>query len=186
MSAETNQVVIEAEASDEPAFDPPSELSLDDLLKLVQNQRRRRILLYLASHDEPVSIDEVAKDLAVQEYDCPEEGPTSTQRKRMYVGLYQGHLPKMDDLGVVEFDKEEGQIESGPHGPHAQRFVKRATGNGPDWPLYYLCLAALATGLFAVATLWSATSPAADIVLAVVLGLIGLTAVWQLYHSDVR
>lgn len=36
---------------------------------------------------------------------------SSDQRKRVYIGLYQCHLPKMDKLGVVEYDKNRGRIE---------------------------------------------------------------------------
>jgi len=35
---------------------------------------------------------------------------SSDQRKRVYIGLYQCHLPKMDDAGVIDFDKDRGEI----------------------------------------------------------------------------
>jgi len=44
--------------------------------------------------------------------DSAPEKLTSRERKRVYVGLYQCHLPKMDGVGVIEFDKNRGTIES--------------------------------------------------------------------------
>lgn len=162
------------------ARDPP-ELTLDTLLEVAQNERRRRILTYLAARDGAVDIGELAEHLAGLEYECPDAGPTSDQRKRMYVGLYQGHLPKMDEMGVVEFDKDRGQIEPGPHARRVTRFVERATGDEPPWPRFYLGLVLLAGVLFIVPFVWAASTAVADLGLAVVLSLLVLTAGGHLY-----
>lgn len=168
------------EATAEPAQSATPALTLDILLEVAQNERRRRILEYLATHDGSAEIGDVAEHLAVLEYDCPDSGPTSTQRKRMYVGLYQGHLPKMDEMGVVEFDKDRGLIEAGPHARKITRFVERATGEEPRWPLFYLVQAAFAGVLFALSVLWPASSPVATAAIGVVIVLLVLTAAWHL------
>jgi len=36
----------------------------------------------------------------------------SQQRKRVYIGLYQCHLPKMDDAGVIEYNQTRGLVET--------------------------------------------------------------------------
>lgn len=159
------------------------ELQLDTLLEVAQNRRRRRILQYLDAGDGAVEVGELAEHLAALEYDCPDAGPTSTQRKRMYVGIYQGHLPKMDEMGVVEFDKDRGEVEPGPHAQQVTRFVERATGNAPPWPRFYLGLATLAVGLFVVPFVWPAGTHVANLALAVVLSLLVITAGGHLYWT---
>lgn len=159
------------------------ELPLDTLLEVAQNKRRRRILQYLPAEDGAVEIGELAEYLAALEYDCPDAGPTSTQRKRMYVGIYQGHLPKMDDLGIVVFDKERGRVEPGPNARQATRFVERVTGDDPPWPYIYLALASLAGGLFVVPFVWPASPNGADLGLSLVLGVLVLIAGGHLYWT---
>lgn len=166
---------------EEPAGSP--ELTLDGLLEVTKNVRRRQILQYLAATDAAVDIGELAEHLAAAEYECPDNGPTSTQRKRMYVVLYQVHLPKMDDMGVVEFDKNRGSVDPGPHAGQITTFLERADGDGTRWPRLYLGLATLAGALFAVPFVWPASGPVADVGLALVLGLFVLTAGRHLYWS---
>lgn len=154
----------------------PPELTLDVLLEVAKNERRRRIITYLADQDDRVDIGALAEHLAALEYECPDTGPTSTQRKRLYVGLYQGHLPKMDDMGVVRFDKDRGSVEPGPHAREIARFVEHADCDEPPWPHRYLGLATLAGALFGAALLWPAGTPVAHLGLVLVIGLLVLTA----------
>lgn len=161
--------------------DPP-ELTLDAILQVTKNQRRRRILRYLEPEDGPVAIGDIAEQLAQQEYDCPNGGPTSTQRKRMYVGIYQGHLPKLDQMGVIEFDKEGRTAELGLHGGRVVRFMNRATGDEQRWPVVYLAEASLAAVLL-MASLYVPTATAVTtLALGVVVGLLVFTSAWHLYR----
>lgn len=88
------------------------ELPLDDIFDLLRNQRRRGVLRYL--HDEAdgtATLDELAEHIAAKENDIDISQLTSSQRKRVYIGLYQCHLPKMDELGVIAYDQNRGTIE---------------------------------------------------------------------------
>lgn len=87
------------------------DLSLDDVFDLLRNQRRRRVLEYLRSNtDGSATLDELAEHIAAMENDVPIEQLTSSQRKRVYIGLYQCHLPKLDEHSVVEYDQDRGTI----------------------------------------------------------------------------
>lgn len=89
-----------------------SDLPLDDVFDLLRNQRRRGVLRYLREKaDETATLDELAEHIAAKENDIEIEQLTSSQRKRVYIGLYQCHLPKMDELGVVEYDQSRGTID---------------------------------------------------------------------------
>jgi hypothetical protein len=88
------------------------ELPLDDVFDLLRNQRRRGVLRYLRDQtDGTATLDTVAEHIAAKENDIEIEQLTSSQRKRVYIGLYQCHLPKMDELGVIEYDQSRGTIK---------------------------------------------------------------------------
>jgi hypothetical protein len=91
--------------------DVETELAKDTLFDLLQNQRRRDALAYLKANDGRATLSEMAEHIAAKENDLPVEGINSKQRKRVYIGLYQCHLPKMANAGVVSYDKDRGTIE---------------------------------------------------------------------------
>lgn len=69
---------------------------------LISNQRRRHIIHTLVTEDRPVSINELATIIAGIEYPDVER-PSSKQRKRIYISLYQTHLPRLDEHNVVNY-----------------------------------------------------------------------------------
>lgn len=90
---------------------PLADLPLDEIFEILRNQRRRWVLRYLQEHDGVVEIGEVAEHIAAIETDKSISELTSGERKRVYVALYQCHLPKMDDAGVVDYHQDRGHIE---------------------------------------------------------------------------
>ena len=87
-----------------------TDLSLDTVFEILKNRRRRDILQYLWNHDGSANIGELAEHIAALENDIEVTALSSSQRKRVYIGLYQCHLPKMDDAAIVDFDKHRGTI----------------------------------------------------------------------------
>ncbi|MFC6838514.1 DUF7344 domain-containing protein [Halomarina ordinaria] len=85
-------------------------LALDTVFEILKNRRRRDILNYLWEHDGVANIGELAEHIAAAENGIEVAALSSAQRKRVYIGLYQCHLPKMDDAAIVDFDKHRGTI----------------------------------------------------------------------------
>jgi hypothetical protein len=88
-----------------------AELDTDTLFELLQNQRRRDALRYLEANGGRTTLSDMAEHIAAKENDLPVRAINSKQRKRVYIGLYQCHLPKLAGAGVVDFDKDRGTIE---------------------------------------------------------------------------
>lgn len=88
-----------------------SRLPKDELFHLLQNERRRRALQYILDRGDTVDMREIAEQLAAIENDVEVTALTSAQRKRVYVSLYQCHLPKLDEATVIDYDKDRGRIE---------------------------------------------------------------------------
>lgn len=91
-------------------------ISKDDFFHLLRNARRRAILRYLAERDnrDPVTIRNVAEEVAAWEHDTTVRQLSSEQRQRVYIALYQTHLPKLNDHGVINYNGDRGTIEPAP------------------------------------------------------------------------
>lgn len=107
------------------------ELPLDLAFEILKNGRRRRVLEELGAATGDLSIGELSEQIAAWENDKPVAEVTSEERKRVYVGLYQGHLPKMDDADVVMFNKDRGIVAPGEHADLLDRYLTpAASGTG--------------------------------------------------------
>jgi hypothetical protein len=84
--------------------------SKDVIFEVLKNSRRRQILLYLLNARRTVTTGELAEHIAAIENDVDVTQLDSKQRKRVYVALYQTHLPKLDREGIVEYDGDRGRI----------------------------------------------------------------------------
>lgn len=96
------------------AESPPTgtdDLSNDVVFGLLSAKRRRSVLRYLHENDGGTTIGEVAEHIGAAENGIEVHQLSSTQRKRAYVGLYQNHLPKLDDANVIDYDRARGTIE---------------------------------------------------------------------------
>ncbi|KAB1191177.1 MULTISPECIES: hypothetical protein [Haloferax] len=88
----------------------PQQLSKDIIFEILKNQRRRDALQYLKNNDGEAKLGDMAEYIAAKENEIDINALSSSQRKRVYIGLYQCHLPKMDSAGIVDFDKNRGDI----------------------------------------------------------------------------
>lgn len=110
-----SQAESETETESEPGTETgapstPETLAKDDLFHLLQNERRRRAVRYLLDQEGSVDMGDVAEHIAALENDITVAELSSAQRKRVYVGLYQCHLPKLDEAGVIDYDKNRGTV----------------------------------------------------------------------------
>ncbi|SEO90983.1 hypothetical protein SAMN04487948_107102 [Halogranum amylolyticum] len=85
-------------------------LSKDELFEILKNRRRRDVLTNLDANGGSAILGEMAEYIAAKENDIEVSTLSSSQRKRVYIGLYQCHLPKMANYGIVDFDKGRGTI----------------------------------------------------------------------------
>lgn len=106
-SQESTETTGELGSSDSES----AQLSKDVVFELLKNQRRRDALRYLKDNDGEATLSDMAEYIAAKENDITVEALSSSQRKRVYIGLYQCHLPKMSDAGVIDFEKNRGDIE---------------------------------------------------------------------------
>lgn len=126
--------------------DPDSALTRGESYDLLSNPRRRYVLYYLGREGNPVSIGTLADRVAAWENDTTVEEVGSQERKRVYVSLYQTHVPKLQEAGLVRYEQDEGTVEL------TDRITELTAHIGsPEsqrrWPLYYLAIALVGGGL---------------------------------------
>lgn len=101
-------------SSERPSM--PTTISKDDVFHLLQCGRRRAVLRILSAHEDQsvFRMRDVAEAVAAWEHETTVAKLHSDQRQRVYISLYQSHLPKLDDQGVIAYNQSRGIIEPGP------------------------------------------------------------------------
>jgi len=103
--------------------DEAEELEADDIYHLLQNERRRSVLRYMKGIDGPARMRDVAEQVAAWEYDTTVEQLTSQERQRVYIALYQAHLPKLDKHGVIDYNQSRGIVEQKPRAERLEQYI---------------------------------------------------------------
>lgn len=73
-----------------------------DIHGVLSNERRRMTLEILGEEDGSISARELSERIAERETD--QQPPPRNVRQSAYVSLIQSHLPKLDELDVVDYD----------------------------------------------------------------------------------
>lgn len=128
-------------------------LASDELFHLLQSERRRRAIQYLLAADqETVSMRDVAEAVAAEEYDTTVPALGSEDRQRVYITLYQSHLPQLDRAGVITYDQSRGHVTPTPLIERFEPYL-RTSPEDEDGPESWVLVAIASSGLGAVTTL---------------------------------
>ncbi|WP_123619707.1 hypothetical protein [Halorubrum sp. CSM-61] len=130
--------------------EPATDISEDELFDVLANQRRRfAVHLLKGEENDQVAIGDMAEQIAAWENGIETAEITGNERKRVYTALQQSHLPKMDDAGVVEFNKDRGVVEPTPALTDVDLYMDVVEGREIPWSDYYLGLSGVAVALTA-------------------------------------
>jgi hypothetical protein len=157
--------------------DDNAQLSHDTVFSMLSNRRRRLAIYYLGDREEPARVREMATQLAVWENGVPESKLNYQQRKRVYTSLHQTHLPKLDESGFVEYDRDRKTVALTPRAETLRTYLEPDDEADVAWERVYLGIAA--AGGLSVLLAWVGAPPFSLLpglayagVLAVVLGVV--------------
>lgn len=88
-------------------------MSVYEIRHLLSNERRDIIIRELIANDGQVEFDELRDALCQALHGVPIDEVESEERHRLYISLYQTHLPKLKGEGVVTYEKRSGTISWG-------------------------------------------------------------------------
>lgn len=129
---------------------PTESLSQDAVFDILSNARRRFVLYYLREAGEPVEMGELAQELAAWENETTVDELTKQQRKRVYVSLYQTHIQKLADAGIVNYDHDTGMVEltSGANEIGSYLSMDDTQDERTRWQESYIALALISGALY--------------------------------------
>ena len=126
-------------------------LSPEDIYEVLSNRRRRYAVHYLKQTDEPVDVSTLAEQVAAWENEKPVGELDSQERKRVYISLYQSHLPTLEKRGLVAYDENRGIVELTDSIADADVYLEVVAGRNIPWSYFYLGLS-LVSGLLVLLT----------------------------------
>lgn len=136
---------------------PSGGLSKNEAFHVLSNQRRRYALHYLQQRDGQAELSDLAEQVAAWENDTSVSAVDSDVRKSVYISLHQSHLPKMDEIGVVEYDRDRNTVSLADNAAQLAIHLEVVPERHLPWSEVYLGLSAVAAAL--VAALWVDTYP---------------------------
>jgi predicted house-cleaning noncanonical NTP pyrophosphatase (MazG superfamily) len=121
-------------------------LARDEVFEILRNRRRRFVLHYLKQRQSaPIDLAELSNQVAAWENDKPVDELTYNERKTVQNSLYQFHLEKMQDFGVVEYDRRSGEVLLTAAAADLDLYLEAVPEEEIPWSLYFVGLSVLAT-----------------------------------------
>jgi hypothetical protein len=125
---------------------PDRQIDPEEIHNVLRNHRRRRTLQCLKERLEPMALRELSEQIA--EWEASESPAPRDVRQSVYNSLHQTHLPKLDETGIVDYDKSRKMVQLGEHARMVDMYTDVFTGFGITWTTYYRSLGVI--GLFMV------------------------------------
>lgn len=132
-------------------------ISGDEMYKMLANRRRRYAIHYLKEQGGSVPLGLLAEQIGAWEQDSHPDELSSAERKTVYTALQQRHLPKMDDAGIVNFDKRAGVVEPTESLENIDIYAEIVEGGEFPWSQYYLGLSTISVAL--MVAVWANVPP---------------------------
>lgn len=115
-----------------------SRLSKYEIHDVLRNKRRTWVLEHLQQTRTPVPLRELSEQLAALE--TGETPPPRNIRESVYNSLHQTHLPKLDDLGIVEYQVDRKLVAQADGFRQVTLYMEVVTADDVTWATYYLAV----------------------------------------------
>ena len=94
----------------EAQFSADSALSVYDIRHLLSNRRRDLIIHHMAANDGRAEFSELVDVVAEDVYGEPVDTISGEDRHKVYISLYQSHLPKLQDAKIIDYERKSGEM----------------------------------------------------------------------------
>jgi hypothetical protein len=130
----------------------PGDLEAVEIHDVLSNERRQMVIDRLRESEGSISARDLSEYIAERE--TGESPPPRNIRQSAYVSLHQTHLPKLDELGIVEYDQSEKTVELDEAASREVGvYMETVPKYGISWSEYYLGVSVLGLLLVAAARL---------------------------------
>ncbi|SHH61806.1 DUF7344 domain-containing protein [Halobaculum gomorrense] len=136
----------------------PHSVSEEELFDVLANTRRRNALHAIAQAEGTThELGTLSERVAAWENEIDVTEVSYDERKRVYTALQQSHLPKLDEVGLVSFDKDRGTVDATPALGEVEIYLDVVRGKEIPWSEYYLGLSGVSMAL--LAAVWVGAYP---------------------------
>lgn len=122
----------------------PDTLDAGQVHDILRNDRRRLAIKCLRENGDTLSVRDLSEDVAARE--TGQRPAPRDKRRSVYVSLHQTHLPKLDELGIVDYDTESKEVELCDRATEITTYMEVVPRYGITWAEYYLVLGILGFG----------------------------------------
>jgi hypothetical protein len=143
----TAAAVTTTEVTEAPVIAP------ETVFEVLSNERRRYVLHHLKAEDERVTVRDLSEQVAAWENDIDIAAVTPKERKRVYTALHQTHLPKMAEVGVIDYDRDRGTLALTESVDAFDIYLEIVPERDLSWGELSLALGSFATALVAAVAL---------------------------------
>ncbi|AGB39102.1 DUF7344 domain-containing protein [Natronococcus occultus] len=128
-----------------------------ELFDVFSNARRRHAVRYLKRRGGTCDLAPLVEQVAAWENGIGTDDVTRTQRRRVYISLYQTHLPMLEDHGIVDWNPDTHTIELLPNADVFEPYLDRRPGSQRPWHRIYAAVTAL--GVVGLVLAWLSVGP---------------------------
>jgi hypothetical protein len=121
--------------------DAADELSTSEIHDVLRNDRRRLVLERLRASGDAETVSGLAEHIGGIE--AGESPPPRNVRQSVYVSLHQTHLPKLDELGIADYDPDGKTVELAANAGALEAYLNVGDDDGGVPPRYYAGLGLL-------------------------------------------
>lgn len=133
------------------------ELTQAELFDVFSNARRRRTVQYLKRRGGNCDLAPLVEQVAAWENGIETDDVSRTQRRRVYISLYQTHLPMLEEHGIVDWDPDDHTIDLLPREDVFEPYLDHRLEDQRPWHRLYMAVTAL--GMLAIALAWLSIGP---------------------------
>lgn len=114
------------------------QLDESQIYDVLKNDRRRRAFLCLREQRGETGVTELATSVAHLEADS--NLSAADCKESVYNSLHQTHLPKLEELDIVEYDEQSKVVTLTANAAEIDRYLRLRSGYGFFWEEYYQLL----------------------------------------------
>jgi len=84
--------------------------TIDETLEVLSDQRSRLLLDVLTNHEQELTLPDAAEEVAQREANRSITDLSAERIANVYISLYHDHLPKLLEVGLLEYDQERDLV----------------------------------------------------------------------------
>ncbi|MDZ7729844.1 MAG: hypothetical protein U5K37_00760 [Natrialbaceae archaeon] len=161
------------------------DLTQAELFDVFSNARRRQAVRYLKEQNGSCDLEPLVENVAAWENAVNPEEVTRTQRRRVYISLYQTHLPMLEDSDIIEWNPNDHFIRLTVDEEVFEPYLKNSPTYHGVWHILYGSVVGI--GIVLLVLSWVSIGPLnAGTIPGIVVALCGILLGIAVIHTISR